>query len=378
MSFRGSNLLVAESVAAVVKNLPEGRTLRVLEIGAGTGGMTSHVLPRLPADRTDYVFSDLSSGFFSKAEQKFFDFPFMRCQLLDIEKPPQEQGFTPGSFDVILASDAIHATSDLRKTLANVRSLLAPGGLLVLLEIDRPSRWPDLVFGLTDGWWRFTDTDLRPSHPLLEAPAWLRLFGEVGFVEARAISDRANSAKARQSIFLASEPLAPSRATVPVDLDLHRNGKPVTWLLFADHAGAADGIAALLRERGDQVVTVRPGREYRRAGDTEFEINPESPSEMLRLIAEVRASGIPAISRVIHFWSLNSAISSELTQESLPNAQAENCHSLLHLVQALTAESFSRIAAAFSDHARRPRGRAHGYGGRDPGSGAWPRRGHRE
>ncbi len=327
VSFRGSNLLVAESVAAVVKNLPEGRTLRVLEIGAGTGGMTSHVLPRLPRDRTDYVFSDLSNGFFSKAEQKFFDFPFMRCQLLDIEKPPQEQGFTPGSFDVVLASDAIHATSDLRDTLANVRSLLAPGGLLVLLEIDRPSRWPDLVFGLTDGWWRFTDTDLRPSHPLLEAPAWLRLFGEVGFVEARAISDRANSAKARQSIFLASEPLAPSRTTVPIDLDLHRNGKPVTWLLFADHAGAADGIAALLDQRGDKVVTVRPGREYRRVGDTEFEINPESPGEMLRLIAEVRASGVPAISRVIHFWSLNSAISSEFTQESLPNAQAENCHS---------------------------------------------------
>jgi acyl transferase domain-containing protein/thioesterase domain-containing protein/acyl carrier protein len=347
MSFRGSNLLVAEAVAAVVKQLPEGRTLRVLEIGAGTGGMTSHVLPRLPGDRTDYVFSDLSNGFFSKAEQKFFDFPFVRCQLLDIEKPAQEQGFGPTSFDVILASDAIHATSDLRKTLANVRSLLAPGGLLVFLEVDRLARWPDLVFGLTEGWWRFTDTELRPSYPLLDGGEWLHLLGEMGFVGGRAISDRSSSAKARQAIFLASAPVAPSRNTAPIDLDLHRNGKPVAWLLFADRSGAAGRIATLLGERDDQVVTVRAGREYRRAGDTEFEINPQSPGDMQRLVAEIRACGFHAISGVVHFWSLNSAPPSSLTPELLLNAQAENCYSLLHLVQALTAETFSELPRLF-------------------------------
>jgi acyl transferase domain-containing protein len=343
VSFRGSNLLVAEAVAATVKQMPAGRTLRVLEIGAGTGGMTSHVLPRLPRDRTDYVFSDLSGAFFSKAEQKFFEFPFLRCQVLDIEKPAQEQGFAPESFDVILASDAIHATSDLRKTLANVRSLLAPGGLLVLLEVDRPARWPDLVFGLTEGWWRFSDTDLRPNYPLLPGREWLALLAETGFVKQCAISDRNSSAKARQAVFLASAPQATAHDAPLLPFDLHRNGKPLSWLLFADRTGVAPGIAALLGERGDRVVTVRAGRAFKRTGDTEFEINPESRDHMLRLVAEVRADGAPAISHVLHFWNLDSS----LMPESLPDAQAANCNSLLHLVQAFTAESTGDLPKLF-------------------------------
>ena len=55
----------------------------------------------------------------------------------------------------------IHATADLARTLGHVRPLLAPGGLLVMLEVTAPQRWFDLTVGLTDGWWAFTDT--RPA-----------------------------------------------------------------------------------------------------------------------------------------------------------------------------------------------------------------------
>ena len=347
VSFRGSNLLVAETIAAVAKQLPEGRTLRVLEIGAGTGGMTSHVLPRLPADRTEYVFSDLSNAFFSKAEQKFFDFPFVRYQLLDIEKPALEQDFSPHSLDVILASDAIHATTDLRKTLANVRSLLAPGGLLMLLEVDRPARWPDLVFGLTDGWWRFSDTGLRPSYPLISGAQWLRLLGEAGFVGAQMISDRMKSAKARQAIFLATTPHTIAREAAPAKFDLRRNGKTRKWLVFADHDGTADSLVQVLRERGDDVVTAHVADEFRRAGDMDFEINPESPEDMSRLMADIRTSGSFPISGVLHFWSMDSAAPSALTPDLLRETEAAGCYSLLHFVQAITAESSGELPQLF-------------------------------
>ncbi len=92
----------------------------------------------------------------------------MRCRSLDLEKPPLEQGFEAHSFDIVLASDAVHATARVHDSLSHLRSLLAPEGLLILLEIDRPTRWVDLVFGLTPGWWRFQDKDLRPSHALLD------------------------------------------------------------------------------------------------------------------------------------------------------------------------------------------------------------------
>ena len=73
----------------------------------------------------------------------------------------------------------IHATADLRKTLGCLRGLLAPGGMLLMLEVAAPERWIDVTFGLTDGWWRFTDTALRPAYPLLARTQWLELLSDL-------------------------------------------------------------------------------------------------------------------------------------------------------------------------------------------------------
>ena len=84
-----------------------------------------------------------------------------------IERDPEGQGFAERQFDIIIASNVIHATADLRWTLDRVRRLLAPGGLLAMLEVTAPQRWFDLTVGLTPGWWAFTDTDLRPDYPTM-------------------------------------------------------------------------------------------------------------------------------------------------------------------------------------------------------------------
>ena len=47
----------------------------------------------------------------SKAEQRFGAYPFVRYQLLDIERDPLEQGFGLHQFDVILAANVLHATT---------------------------------------------------------------------------------------------------------------------------------------------------------------------------------------------------------------------------------------------------------------------------
>ena len=96
------------------------------------------------------MFSDVTQLFLSKAEQKFRDYPFVTFQLLDIEKDPLEQGYEPHSFDLILASEVLHATSSLRDSLANILKLLSSEGLLILLEMEKKGHASvDLVFGLT-------------------------------------------------------------------------------------------------------------------------------------------------------------------------------------------------------------------------------------
>ncbi|TXC66095.1 methyltransferase [Piscinibacter aquaticus] len=119
------NRALGEALKAAIARLPEGSPLRVLEIGAGTGGTTTYVLPLLPAQRTTYTFTDLSPLFLERAAEQFAAFPFVRHALLDIERDPVEQGFEAAGFDIVIAANVLHATADLRRTLAHARRLMA-------------------------------------------------------------------------------------------------------------------------------------------------------------------------------------------------------------------------------------------------------------
>ena len=168
------------TLAHVCSGLRSGGRFRVIEIGGGTGGSTSWVLDRLRGADVSYCFTDVSETFLSAARARFAAVSGFCARRLDIEQPPAAQGFAPGSFDLVIAANVVHATRDVRASLRHAVSLLAPGGCVVLLEGTSPRHWVDLTFGLTEGWWRFSDRDLRPSHPLLAAPAWEALLRECG------------------------------------------------------------------------------------------------------------------------------------------------------------------------------------------------------
>ena len=75
----------------------------------------------LPAERTTYVYSDLSAGFFDRAQARFAGYPFLKYQVLDIERDPAAQGFAPHQYDLVLAANVLHATRDLEQTLTHAR-----------------------------------------------------------------------------------------------------------------------------------------------------------------------------------------------------------------------------------------------------------------
>jgi amino acid adenylation domain-containing protein len=222
------NRLLADAVAAMAARQPAGRALRVLEVGAGTGGSTRAVLPSLIPDAAEYVFTDVSSYFTTQAAPAFAAFPFMTFRTLDVEQDPATQGFAPARYDLILAANVLHATRDLRQSLNHILSLLVPGGQLLLLESTARRRWVDLVFGLTEGWWRFTDTDLRPDHPLLDRESWLDLLPACGFAHAAALPGG--------ELILAETP-----ATVADSGD---------WLLLTDRGGVGQALADRLEAQG--------------------------------------------------------------------------------------------------------------------------------
>ena len=132
--------------------------LRVLEIGAGTGGTTLTLLQAHTEDSnlhfSSYDYTDVSSGFFEHARAKFAEWTdILRFDVLDIERDPILQGFEESSYDLIIAANVIHTTRHLDQSLEHIRRLLKPGGQLALLEMVKMIPPIMMIFGLLPGWW---------------------------------------------------------------------------------------------------------------------------------------------------------------------------------------------------------------------------------
>ncbi|PYI00201.1 hypothetical protein BO71DRAFT_455104 [Aspergillus ellipticus CBS 707.79] len=150
--------------------------LRILEIGAGTGGLTSTVLQSLSASRRQriyakYTFTDVSGGFLAGAQERFHEYDAIEYATLDIARDPEEQGFAAESYDLIIAGCVIHATPRISETLRNIRKLVAPGGRLLVQELNGSVPWVNLIMGGLPGWWLGGDDD-RIESPALSIERW--------------------------------------------------------------------------------------------------------------------------------------------------------------------------------------------------------------
>jgi SAM-dependent methyltransferase len=184
-TMRYMNALAAAAMEPLSRMIPPGRALRILEVGAGTGGTTASLLPILAEAEVQYWFTDVSDLFLSRAKERFANRKFMTYRRFDIDQSPEEQEYAAGSFDVIVSANAVHASTDLRQALRRLHELLAPGGVLILIESTCHYAWFDITTGLIEGWRHFSD-DLRTDNPLLSADRWLEALCDAGFMAAKA------------------------------------------------------------------------------------------------------------------------------------------------------------------------------------------------
>ncbi|HEY0556706.1 MAG TPA: acyltransferase domain-containing protein, partial [Thermoanaerobaculia bacterium] len=244
-------------LAKILKAAARERPLRILEVGGGHGTLTSVLLPVLEgrevAYDVEYFFTDIGRSFLLRAEQRARESGqnFIRFGKLDITRYPEAQGFTLGSFDAVVGADVVHATPRLAETLANLRALLAPGGLLGLVETVRPQRWGTMVWGLADAWWSFEDRELRTDSPLLGPEAWEGLLGRSGFAGARASAGEGESA-----LLTARRPQEGLGVRFIPDLAAAREVSDPRGLALCTADPAAFRYLAALAERSEGAVTL--------------------------------------------------------------------------------------------------------------------------
>jgi acyl transferase domain-containing protein/acyl carrier protein len=165
-------------LASSTSRRPEQGPLKILEMGAGTGATTSSLVPLLASlgVNIEYTFTDLAPSFVAAARKKYKQYSFMKFRVHDIEKEPADDLLR--SQDVVIASNAVHATRSLPVSTANIRKMLRLDGVLLLLEMTEPMYWCDIVFGVFEGWWLFED---GRQHAVAPPQTWEKVLHDAGY-----------------------------------------------------------------------------------------------------------------------------------------------------------------------------------------------------
>ncbi|HEX3029215.1 MAG TPA: SDR family NAD(P)-dependent oxidoreductase, partial [Clostridia bacterium] len=183
------NKVIADDVELYVKeriNRDPSALIRIIEIGAGTGGTSTKVFEKLKAYRAnikEYCYTDLSKAFLLHAQKEYEpNNPYLNYNIFNVEKSALSQGIDLGGYDIAIATNVLHATRDIRQTLRNAKAALKNGGLIMLNELSCSTLFTHLTFGLLEGWWLYEDPSLRiPGCPGLFPETWQRVLEEEGF-----------------------------------------------------------------------------------------------------------------------------------------------------------------------------------------------------
>jgi SAM-dependent methyltransferase len=157
----------------VLENLPV-RAARAVDLGCGAG---RHSV--LLADRVERVLAvDVADRMLdiARTERTRPNVDYQHRGVLDVS-------VAEGPFDVVLSVHALHHVGDPGVVLPHVRSLLAPGGRLVVADIVDPGGWPTHEFHIERA---FTDARVvyqltgendaaADALRLLLHPRWLQL-----------------------------------------------------------------------------------------------------------------------------------------------------------------------------------------------------------
>ncbi|KAI8625545.1 hypothetical protein F5Y19DRAFT_263324 [Xylariaceae sp. FL1651] len=139
----------------------EDPTLRILEVSAGTGRITNHIMSTLKSFEagtrgmrfSEYVFTDSSPSFFEDAQTKFQASTIhLNFKALDLDNRPIEQGFGGMSYNFLIGGYVLYATRDMKTQCYLICApKLSPVGVSSILRSRPDNVITNFVFGVLPG-----------------------------------------------------------------------------------------------------------------------------------------------------------------------------------------------------------------------------------
>ena len=373
--YHNYSAIIRAILQQAVHSLSPQVNLRILEIGSGIGYITEELLSILPLAQTNYTFTDVSDSFLDYAKKKFSQYPSIECRTLDINRPFMEQGYPEGDFDVVIAVKSLHIAKDIETALQSVRSVLAPGGLLLVWEKKQQTLDLDITWALLMNPLRGDERSLDNLY--LSKDQWQEALRANGFVEVAAFPETAalgqhvliaqvstSTARSAPSAFTKTFEQKDTRQTPQVSsgkkpdiadwfyspswkrcippqpfLSGVQETLSGCWLVFVDECGLGNSILKRLEIEGQDVVIVRVGEQFSNQSQSAksqrvYTINPGRPNDYDALLKELIALDLTP-KTIVHLWSLTPQSYTALGLENVDQAQEKGFYALLFLAQAL-------------------------------------------
>ena len=333
------NLALRDILNEIVSDWPANRRIRILEIGGNDTEISQQILPVLPINQCDYYYAHHDENLLSKAGFNLEDWSFVSCQSLDLsqELSIDNMPFDFSSFDIVIAANTLYRSDDCAKSQRNIKKLLAPKGVLLMLERES-DRFMDMTFGLQNDWWVHS-TDTSGSIPLLmTANAWRSELKESGFEHVELLVEPEATGDIGAFMVLAQN----LSENVEIEKNEVKETKQ-TWMILKDDSDysttLAQSIISELSKANHQIVIVEAGETYKRLGQLHFSIdvnNENSQEEGFKHIITTLNKLDIYCEQIVHLMGLRWH-SDEIHYDKGLQIQQLRCSSTIDLIQSLSA-----------------------------------------
>lgn len=137
--FDDLNFVASKIVNQYIANKRD-TSVKILEIGAGTGGSTDKILKEIDMYSYEYYFTDKSKMFINEAKRKYRDHNFVYLEY-DLNDNNIDEYFLSNSIDIIIASGVFENCKDINKSLKSVMNIIKPEGLFLWMDPTKDLSW---------------------------------------------------------------------------------------------------------------------------------------------------------------------------------------------------------------------------------------------
>ncbi|KAF8180692.1 hypothetical protein K438DRAFT_2170972 [Mycena galopus ATCC 62051] len=262
----------AEAFSGILETLRRSgkRFIKILEVGAGTGLLTSYIIEELkrnPDLLVEYTVTDISYALVANLARNIA-YGSVIPKAYDISKDPDPQGMHTEAYDIVVSLHVLHTATKIRQCLTGLHDLLVPGGCLLTVELDGTawtenpgSVWLDCVFGSFPEWFGYAD---GRDHCAMTPSSWKEQLKAANFVNIQTCVEHGGHGRdfffvAQRSLSFAPHTVAPP--ALPRYLYAYEYGQEIelqTKLSVHDpaasttskgrNADAAVGLCAALRK----------------------------------------------------------------------------------------------------------------------------------